>query len=561
MVLSFRTILSVCGAALIAARPALAYDPYLDPYAQNSARQNREWQARNEHYDAIAAMNSARGPLNAVAPVEWKSNAQRQREWNETLARIQAEADAKAAGDRAWEAHLAAYSAKINAQNAEIDRINEDIRRRNALNEQKSYEDFVAKNDGMGTKRMPPPFASQDQAFRWHLQQAQNGDVYGAFFVGRALMAGNGATKNHNHALLWLEKSNPAWPLTNTLLGALLVNGEGIQPDPQRGRELLKKGAANDQDGVGAWIYGNILRSGAGLPADVDLAAQQLRMAVVWTEKDDPYDGVSPRLEWWPSVGEWDARAFRIRQDFAALVAEHPERVAAWAQEWTSEKVGSVSYNSDLPLLQKSFSAALPKMSREARLRCLDEIEQRDAPALGFFRQEVLAALLGAKQDEARALLPWQPRRGADSYFSRLENPDQAKRLWTESGAQVETWAQGENALAAAARRALLARDMGFWPSVAPVQPPAVALAHLKAQKDAPDLLEREIRRAAAQGRVPWNDASATQKWLDGAIANDVRFQTTKQSIATWQQVAGTEKRAREFDERLNTARVALEKR
>jgi TPR repeat protein len=542
---------------------AYTYNPYSDPYAQAAARQKREWQATTNHYNSLAHSNSSSRNNSGVAPFVWKSQTERLAEWNQTLARLKADADARDAADRAWKAHVAEYERKLNARTIARNEEIAEVRRRNEENRQKLYAEWTAKTGGMGTKLRPPSFATLGQAFRWHLEQAHNGDAYGAFYIGRALMEGSGVAKNHNHALLWLEKSNPEWPLTQTLIGSLLVNGEGIQPDPQRGRALLEKGALHDETGISAWIYGNILRNGAGLPTDPDGAAQQLRRAVYWSGQLDPYARFSPRLESWPPVGEWEARALRIRADFAALVAEHPDRVPAWMQEWTKTGTGAVRYTFDVPLLEKSLLAALPKISEELRLRCLDEIEKRDAPELLFLRQEVLQTLLKSRQPQvqARALLPWRARGAGDTYFHLLAAPDDAQRLWEAGGAQVEAWAQEQGHWAERARRALLARDLGSWPSVSSLQPPAVVIARFKAHKDLPVLLEEEIRAAVQQGRSTWSNAEAMQKWVSALAAIDTRFEPTRRQIAVWQETEKAVRRARDFDERVQRIRTTLEKR
>lgn len=350
------------GLALLVAGTCARADD--DPYGLK--RQQRMWQTESNHYDAwindIRSRNSRGTP--GVAKVEWKTQGQRLREWQEWERNWKAQCDARRAEDEAWEAQLDAYSDDLareqRARNAAIDAENVEIRRMNTAMWDSVHKDMLEDLDGMGTKQRPPAFSTPAANFNYYLGLARNGDPYGAFYVGRALLEGLSVPRNEASAAMWLEKSNLEWGEAAALLGSILVTNRS-EADRQRGLDLLEHGSKNDKFGAGAWIAGTVYANGSGVKADPDKAAYHLARAYARTRQDDPWSRFNPRPDWGPPVGEWEGKAARIALAFEKHVAAQPDRIQWWVREWRQDSLPEAKALMDVALAAPASAGCKPQ--------------------------------------------------------------------------------------------------------------------------------------------------------------------------------------------------------
>lgn len=383
---------------------------------------------------------------------------------------------------------------------------NERIRAQMEVLRLKNYQTFLDRG-GRGTKETPPHFYDNGQAFQWYLKQAQAGDAYAAFYVGRIYALGGDDAR----AAEWLAKSDLSDPKAAALYGSLLVRGAGAARDETRGERLLEKAALEDVSGYAAWLYSTLLREGNGLKTDTANGMLQLAQAIVKAEQPSLLEGIDMLAPWDERMWEREARRSRMRDELKTVAAQQPETYIT-AME-------SAARNQDYKItgvMGGVVGEMKPENSLPIYLAWLKYTESRPT-AWGYWGR--LSAIDGLNRKGypdalALALLPDTYNRTAKSFIPHSE--EEAKGLWEKNAPTIEKWSHSSDELATRAARALIAREMGRWPKVSPRQSPRAVLQKIQALKiqNPLETLSGEVLDGVFTANPQWADKNVSLKWL-----------------------------------------------
>lgn len=398
---------------------------------------------------------------------------------------------------------------------------NERLRVRMEALRMKYYRAFLA-GGGHGTKETPPHFYDDAQAFQWYLKQAEAGDAYAAFYVGRVYAAGGDDTK----AALWLAKSDLSYPKAAALYGSHLVRGAGVARDETRGRRLLEKAAAEDPSGYAEWLYSTLLRDGNGMKADMTSGVLHLAQAILKAGRPSLLEGIDTLAPWDERMWEREARRRRMRDELKTLAAKVPETYVA-AMEAASRDKRHESYG----VLGGVVGEMKAEEARKVYLALLKMTESRPT-AWGYWGRVVAIEGLQRKSypdAAALLLLPDAFNRTANSFIPHSE--EKAKDLWAKNAVTIEQWSDGADELAPRAARALVAREMGRWPKVSSRRSPRAVLDKLRALKirNPLEVVSGEILDGVFTANPQWTDKGKSLQWLDELGALDASFKPLRE--------------------------------
>lgn len=381
---------------------------------------------------------------------------------------------------------------------------------------------FFLESGGRGTREMPPTFQTDAQEVSWYLNQAEAGDPHAAFLIGRLAYK----DQNYTQAAAWLEKSGLADPSAAAIYGSMLIHGHGVPVDATRGRAMLEKAATEDSSGSGAALYADILLGGRGVPADVPQGLFYLAQAIVKAEQPSLLERIDPDAPWGERGSRRMTRRANMRVRLKAEAGAHPEAYVA-AMEFASRERHSDVFGT----LGGAVGEMESEAAREVYLAWLRLCERRVTPWGLEGRVSAIEGLDRKGHPDAAALylLPDSFHRTADSFIPHSE--ERAAKLWEENGGTIEQWSQGNDAVAPRAARALLAREMGRWPTVSPRQSPQAVLAKLSALRiESPfEALSGEVLDGVFTANPQWRDKDASLRWLDELAVLDASFKPLRE--------------------------------
>jgi TPR repeat protein len=371
---------------------------------------------------------------------------------------------------------------------------------------QRQYQLFRERG-GHGTKETPPHFYDNAQAFQWYLKQAEAGDAYAAFYLGRASMAAG----KDQEAAQWLAKSDLSYPKAAALYGSLLWRGAGVRRDIERGKQLLEKSAADDQSGYAAQVYSELLQLDANGSNDLKIAIVHLGRAAYLAEKPALIESIDMTAPWDENMPARERRRRGMRDELKELARAQPEAYIAAVEEVSRRQDGAYG------VMMGVVGEMKPEEARNVYLALLKLTESRPTHWGYWGRINAIGGLerKGYPDAAAHYLLPDTFNRTANSFIPLSEQ--EAGTYWEKSGSTIEEWSKGADDLAPRAARALLARDMGRWPGVLPRQSPRTVLDRIRALniQDTFAVLSGEVLDGVFTANAQWMDKEKSLQWLD----------------------------------------------
>jgi len=480
---------------------AFAHADYYDGLTQ----QQREWRFQVQIRDEMQATARANRRIDENIR-SWDGFADNVRRFFEEQEAVKQRARESARAAQLWAEQQRKEEAAQRIENARLRAEGEAARKRN-------YQTFIA-NGGRGTKEIPPHFYDDAQAFQWYLKQAEAGDAYAAFYVGRVYVAGGDDAKGAQ----WLAKSDLTDPKAAALYGSLLLRGAGVARDVERGRQLLEKAAAADQSGYAAQLYSDLLQNGNDGPEAARNGIVQLGRAAFLAEQPAIIESIDMTARWDENMPARESRRRRMRAELKQLARTQPDAYIA-----AVEQVKRAQEYSAYGVMMGVVGEMEPKDKRPFYLTLLSTVENRPSAFDFWTRREAISALerSGFPDASAHTLLPDGFNRTANSFIPL--NDEEAPKLWEQNAAVIEKWSKGADELAPRAARALVAREVGRWPKVAQRQSPRVVLDKVRALKIADPLqvLSGEVLDGVFTANPQWTDKEKSLQWLDELIALD----------------------------------------
>lgn len=127
---------------------------------------------------------------------------------------------------------------------------------------------------------------TQDQISKLR-SNAEKGDVKAQFFLGYALMTGNGMNIDYNEGIRWLQKASDNGNIESSrILGYFYMTGNGVDRDLFKAAKLFKSSAQRG-DYKSQMYYGILLANGEGLKEDYVEAYAWIRLSKENSNNDD----------------------------------------------------------------------------------------------------------------------------------------------------------------------------------------------------------------------------------------------------------------------------------